>query len=218
MESCIARIYVRWCVLPHDYVNLVLRGVHDDNNTTSCLDEIQPTTDRGDASGSGVFDVFTNQYCMELTNAIDPTGRYAKALPTILEPLDICGSLSLQWMKDIGLLPNDQSSTPYIPISVGSGDNMCSALGVGCVEPGMAVLSLGTSGTIFGVSHSPPSSKVAPFADASGRYLPLVCIMSCTGVLNSVLDSFFNGRGVNDECESDNHKIWTHEEATKMAM
>ena len=159
---------------------------------------------------------------MELTNAIDPTGRYTKALPTILEPLDICGSLSLQWMKDIGLLPDhnadDQSSTPYIPISVGSGDNMCSALGVGCVESGMAVLSLGTSGTIFGVSHSPPSSKVAPFADASGRYLPLVCIMSCTGVLNSVLDSFFNGRGVNDECESDNHKIWTHEEATQMAM
>lgn len=226
---------VRWCVLPHDYVNLVLRGVHDE--MCSPLEEehiIVPTTDRGDASGSGVFDPLGNQYCMELVNAIDPSGRYARSLPKILDPLDICGSLTLQWMKDIGLLVDHEeshhpSNIQYnIPISAGSGDNMCSAMGVGCVQPGMAVLSLGTSGTIFGVSHSPPSSQVAPFADACGRYLPLVCVMSCTGVLNSVLDSFFNGCSDNNNNESSSsseHRLdsqkkkkWTHDDATKMAM
>eukprot|EP00579_Thalassiosira_antarctica_P015199 CAMPEP_0201951052 /NCGR_PEP_ID=MMETSP0903-20130614/56804_1 /ASSEMBLY_ACC=CAM_ASM_000552 /TAXON_ID=420261 /ORGANISM="Thalassiosira antarctica, Strain CCMP982" /LENGTH=616 /DNA_ID=CAMNT_0048494309 /DNA_START=28 /DNA_END=1875 /DNA_ORIENTATION=- len=220
---------VRWCVLPHDYVNLVLRGVYDDGYSPNKHEEIIiPTTDRGDASGSGIFDPIRNQYCMELVNTIDPSGRYAKSLPQILEPLDICGSLSMQWMKDIGLLvdanPSETSNIPYIPISAGGGDNMCSALGVGCVEPGMAVLSLGTSGTIFGVSHSPPSSQVAPFADACGRYLPLVCVMSCTGVLNSVLDSFFNGAAGNEDNSSSSEdaesqkKRWTHDDATEMAM
>lgn len=238
---------VKWCVLPHDYINLVLRGVHDNDNNDDDNDSysqvleqlnatteiIVPTTDRGDASGSGIFDPTTNAYCMELVNAIDPSGQYAKSLPTILNPLDICGNLSVKWMKDIGLLPDDDDDAddtlskdrPYIPISVGSGDNMCSALGVGCVQPGMAVLSLGTSGTIFGVSHSPPSSKVAPFADACGRYLPLVCVMSCTGVLNSVLDSFFNGCGDNksdydnkNEANTNTQKTkWTHADATLMA-
>jgi len=202
----------------------VLRGVHDDEDDEHCLNTIVPTTDRGDASGSGVFDPTANRYCTDLANAIDPSGRYAKSLPTILDPLDICGNLSFQWMKDIGLISEDScspshdnatssssSSFPTIPISAGSGDNMCSALGVGCVKPGTsAVLSLGTSGTIFGVSDSPPSSTtVAPFADACGNYLPLACVMSCTGVLESVLDSFFDNNG--------DDKKWSHEEATEMA-
>lgn len=225
-------------MLPHDYVNLVLRGVRDNdgaggNNESSerTNAEIVPTTDRGDASGSGIFDPNTNRYCAELVDAIDPSGRYARSLPTILDPLDICGNLSEKWMKDIGLrtLPendddedaNATTSTtptttfPCIPISAGSGDNMCSALGVGCASPGTAVVSLGTSGTIFGASEAPPSSsEVSPFADACGRYLPLACVMSCTGVLNSVLDSFFNGNA----SEEGHEKKWTHADATELAM
>ncbi|KAL7546139.1 hypothetical protein ACHAWF_014915 [Thalassiosira exigua] len=203
---------VRWCVLPHDYVNLVLRGAQDEDGR---LAGMAPATDRGDASGSGVFDPVADRYCVDMANEIDPSGRYARSLPEILGPLDICGSLSPQWMKNLGLVIDDDGSdfseTPRVSISVGSGDNMCSALGVGCVRPGTAVLSLGTSGTIFGVSHSPPSSLVAPFADACGKYLPLVCIMSCTGVLNSVLESFFNGNGSN---WGHGYQEWTHADAT----
>ena len=57
-----------------------------------------------------------------------------------------------------------QNQESPIAISIGSGDNMCSALGVGCVHPQTAVLSLGTSGTIFGVSSHPISGGgvVAP--------------------------------------------------------
>lgn len=207
-------------------MNLVLRGVHDgDAHSTGEMERLSmvPATDRGDASGSGLFDPCRNQYCMELANAIDPSGRYASALPKVLEPLDVSGSLSLQWMKDIGLLaetaPSDTTtSIPYIPISVGSGDNMCSALGVGCVQPGMAVLSLGTSGTVFGVSCSPPSSKVAPFADACGRYLPLVCVMSCTVVLNSALEGFFNGSSSSSKDSGNHMEKWSHDDASERAM
>ncbi|KAL7472607.1 hypothetical protein ACHAXS_012970 [Conticribra weissflogii] len=204
---------VRWCVLPHDFINLVLRGAHDDCPPPN----ITPTTDRGDASGSGIFDTKKGQYNEQLINRIDPSGRYEKSIPQILNPLDICGYLSFQWMHEIGLLTEEETDGRLIPISVGSGDNMCSALGVGCVQPGMAVMSLGTSGTIFGVSHSPPSSEVAPFADATGKYLPLVCIMSCTAVLNSVLESFFNGNEIVKVCEDSEAKKWTHHDATELA-
>ncbi|EJK68675.1 hypothetical protein THAOC_10123, partial [Thalassiosira oceanica] len=57
----------RWVVLPHDYINLVLRGAQDRG-------EVEPTTDRGDASGSGLFDVQTNVYCKELAHQIDASG------------------------------------------------------------------------------------------------------------------------------------------------
>ena len=194
----------RWVVLPHDYINLVLRGAHE-------LRDVEPTTDRGDASGSGLFDVARNAYCMELVDQIDASGRYARSLPKILEPLDVCGSLSAKWMEIIGLTRGRETETPYIPISVGSGDNMCSAIGVGCVQAGSAVLSLGTSGTIFGVSESPPSSIVSPFADATGKYLPLGCVISCTAVLQSVLESFFNKSG-------DGGKTWSHDDATELAL
>lgn len=46
--------------------------------------------------------------------------------------------------------------------------------------------SLGTSGTLFGVSNSPvidPSGTVAPFCDSTGRWLPLLCTQNCTLVL-----------------------------------
>src|SRR5690606_23401992 len=50
-------------------------------------------------------------------------------------------------------------------------------------------LSLGTSGTAFAVSDRPaadPSGIVAGFADATGRYLPLVCTLNATKVTDAV--------------------------------
>lgn len=51
------------------------------------------------------------------------------------------------------------------------------------------VVSLGTSGTLFGRSSVPildPSGVVAPFCDASGAWLPLLCTLNCTKVLEEV--------------------------------
>jgi xylulokinase len=59
---------------------------------------------------------------------------------------------------------------------------MATALGLG-LRPGDLVLSFGTSGTAFTVSDEPfadPTGMVAGFADATGRYLPLVCTMNAT--------------------------------------
>ena len=75
-----------------------------------------------------------------------------------------------------------------IPVAAGTGDNMAAALGLG-LRPGDLALSLGTSGTAFTVSDEPtadPTGTVAGFADATGRYLPLVCTMNATKVTDAV--------------------------------
>jgi xylulokinase len=72
-------------------------------------------------------------------------------------------------------------------ISAGTGDNMGAALGLG-LAPGDVVISIGTSGTAFAVSEIPaadPSGAVAGFADATGRFLPLVCTVNAALVLSA---------------------------------
>jgi len=228
---------VRWIMLPHDYVTLCLStGLGYDLNV-DCDDShfipsvahldvssVIPTTDLGDASGTGFLHPEKSEYVPELTKLIHD--NFEECLPRILSPNEISGYLSKQWndillgkaTKDDEYLDNDKEEDRIrIPISVGTGDNMASALGCKCIKTGNVVLSLGTSGTIFGVSESsqfskedhvlptsslssspsysssPPlssSSSIAPFRDATGRYLPLVCVMSCTGVLNCVLKNW----------------------------
>jgi xylulokinase len=65
---------------------------------------------------------------------------------------------------------------------------MAAALGLG-LEPGDVAMSIGTSGTVFVVSDLPtadPSGAVAGFADANGRFLPLVCTSNATKVTDAV--------------------------------
>ena len=65
---------------------------------------------------------------------------------------------------------------------------MAAAVGLG-LKPGDLALSLGTSGTAFTVSEEPsadPTGTVAGFADATGRYLPLVCTMNATKVITAI--------------------------------
>jgi xylulokinase len=69
-----------------------------------------------------------------------------------------------------------------IPVGPGTGDNAGAAVGLG-LEPGVPVISLGTSGTAFMSSQEravDPSGAVAGFADATGRFLPLACTLNCT--------------------------------------
>ncbi len=65
---------------------------------------------------------------------------------------------------------------------------MAAAMGVG-LRTGDAVISAGTSGTAFAVCESPTtdsSGEVAGFADATGRFLPLVCTLNAAKVVDAV--------------------------------
>lgn len=146
--------------LPHDYLSWKLQGSSDLS---------QLFTDRSDASGTGYFDAVTSTYRKDILAKALRTDQTITT-PTIIAPNKFGGS-----------------TNAGIPIAAGAGDNAAAALGVQA-EPGDVVVSLGTSGTAFAVSDSPthdPSGAVAGFADATGRFLPLVCTLNAARILDA---------------------------------
>jgi xylulokinase len=128
----------------------------------------EATTDRSDASGTGYWSAASGAYLPE--RLVQAFGRDL-AVPRVAAPNEVVGR------------------TPWgAAVAPGTGDNAGAALGLG-LGPGDVVVSLGTSGTVFGVSDTPaadPTGLVAGFADATGRHLPLVCTLNAARVLDTV--------------------------------
>jgi len=127
----------------------------------------EPVTDRGDASGTGYWSPATGQYRPDLL--VQAFGREL-AVPRVLGPREVAGETKS------GAL-----------VGAGTGDNMAAALALG-VGPGDVVVSIGTSGTVFAVHEAPtadPTGIVAGFADATGRFLPLLCTLNAARVLDA---------------------------------
>ncbi|MGA0108126.1 MAG: xylulokinase [Candidatus Nanopelagicales bacterium] len=143
-------------MLPHDYLTWKLAGA-----------KANPTTDRGDASGTGYFSASENKYKNEILKLAFSRDL---SVPDIAEPNAIVGE-----------------TKEGIKLAAGTGDNMAAALGLGA-ESGDVVVSLGTSGTAYAVSDNPSfdeSGIVAGFADATGKYLPLACTLNAARILSA---------------------------------
>jgi xylulokinase len=144
--------------LPHDWLTWRLGGA-------AGLDALR--TDRGDASGTGYWSPATGEYRLDLLERA--FGR-RPVVPEVLAPRGTAGRLPTG-----------------APLGPGTGDNAAAALGVGA-RPGDVVVSIGTSGTVFSVADTPAADEtgtVAGFADATGRYLPLVCTLNAARVLDA---------------------------------
>ncbi len=153
--------------LPHDW--LTWRLLDGGDGGGAGLDAL--VTDRGDASGTGYWSAATGEYRRDLLSAA--LGHDA-VLPRVLGPAATAGTTS-------GGLSTGALVAP------GTGDNMAAALGV-AARPGDVVVSIGTSGVVCAVADIPaadPSGIVAGFADATGRYLPLVCTLNAARVLDA---------------------------------
>jgi len=73
-------------------------------------------------------------------------------------------------------------------LSAGTGDNMGAALGLALRDDDV-VVSIGTSGVAYAVTSKPStdaSGAVAGFADATGRFLPLVATVNAARVLDVI--------------------------------
>jgi len=127
-----------------------------------------PVTDRGDASGTGYFSPAESRWLPEVAAA---ALGHEPGLPRIAKPAEVVGETA----TGAALAP-------------GTGDNMGAALGLG-LEPGELVTSIGTSGTAYAVTEraaADESGMVAGFADATGRYLPLIATVNAGLVLSAV--------------------------------
>ncbi|MBF6172212.1 xylulokinase [Nocardia blacklockiae] len=145
-------------LLPHDYLTWRLRGGTPD---------LAPTTDRGDASGTGYWSPATGAYREDIV-ALAFRGRVPE-LPRVLDPAATAGHTG------DGLL-----------VAAGTGDNAAAALGLG-IGDGDVVVSLGTSGTVFTRAARPSADAAGAingFADATGAFLPLVCTLNAARVLD----------------------------------
>lgn len=147
---------VRGCMLPHDWLTWRLQPAG-----------AEPVTDRGDASGTGYWSTVEEGYRPDLLELA--FGRSID-VPRVADAAEIVGR-----------------TAAGVAVAAGTGDNMAAALGLG-LTPGDVVVSLGTSGTVFTSSRTATrdaSGEVAGFADAAGRFLPLVCTLNAARVLTS---------------------------------
>ena len=144
--------------LPHDYLTWRLAGAPS-------LDAL--VTDRGDASGTGYWSPSTGDYRRDLLTL---GLGHDVVLPRVLGPAE--SGLSMPSGALLG---------------AGTGDNAGAALGLGAVA-GDVVVSIGTSGVACAVADAPVgdvTGAVAGFADATGRFLPLVATLNAARVLDA---------------------------------
>jgi len=148
---------VETVMLPHDWLTARL--------STDGLAGAR--TDRGDASGTGYWSPSTGDYRTDLLRLA--FGREV-ALPPVAAPSSPVGRTAAGAV-----------------LGPGTGDNMAAALGLGAVT-GDVTVSIGTSGVVAAIAETPTadaSGLVAGFADATGRFLPLVCTLNAARVLST---------------------------------
>ncbi len=189
--------------LPHDWLTwrLLGYGPADESPLGPRLDAL--VTDRSDASGTAYWSPRDDGYDLALFElAFGRAAREASGLlgedadespggspdpspvilPRVLAPAASAGTTTEQ--------RGTVSTRPGIVVGPGAGDNAGAALGLGAAS-GDVIVSVGTSGTVFAVTDSSAhdaTGVVAGFADASGRFLPLVATLNAARVLARVAD------------------------------
>ncbi len=170
-EDPIAFARTRSFLLVHNYINRFLIGGVE-------------AMEAGDASGMALMDGFQKQWHPQVCAAIDAT--LLERLPPIKPASEAIGRIDPSLADRYGI-------SASALIAAGSGDNMMGAIGTGNVRPGVITVSLGTSGTAYAYqqeAHLPIDSSVAGFHDATGHYLPLVCVANMANGYQQCLEEF----------------------------
>jgi xylulokinase len=174
-EPEIAQTIAAVC-LPHDYLTWRLAGYGPAGESEFGPQLDQLITDRSDASGTGYFNGTSNQYVQEI---IDFVVDHKIVLPKVLGAAEVAGKIAPELAAELG-------ATGEVLLGGGMGDNAGAAMGLN-LQSGDIAISIGTSGTIFGVVPGPSadeSAAIAGFASADGHYLPLICTLNAARVLD----------------------------------
>jgi len=115
----------RRVLLPKDWLRLQLTG--------------EAVSEMSDAAGTLWLDVAARRWSEAMLAA---TGLDLSHMPRLVEGTQLSGTLRQDVASRLGLRAG-------IPVAGGAGDNAGGAAGIGCVAPGDAFVSLGTSGVIF---------------------------------------------------------------------
>lgn len=151
-------------MLPFDYLIYRLSG--------------HAVTERGGSSGTGYFNPFDNAWDFDLANLGAPGIDWAAALPEIISSDGSSGAVA----EAAGL-----GELTGAAVGAGTGDNMTAALGI-AIRKGDTVISLGTSGTLYGLTDTgirDASGSINGYADATGAFLPMVTTLNAAKVTDT---------------------------------
>ncbi|MFA6109084.1 MAG: FGGY-family carbohydrate kinase [Candidatus Latescibacterota bacterium] len=141
--------------------------------------------DPGDGSGTNLMDIRTRRWSPRALAATAPDLDHR--LLSITPATRVVGRLSPYFVGRYGFSP-DCLVVPF------SGDNPCSLIGLGLIEPGQVALSLGTSDTLFVCMDAPRVSaqgEGAVFASPDDRhYMALVCFLNGSLAREAIRDQF----------------------------
>jgi xylulokinase len=125
--------------------------------------------DQGDGAGMNLLELATGTWSPELVGATAP--GLAEKLPRVVPSRAPVGEISSYFVKKYGFKPG----TPVVAFT---GDNPSSLVGIGATEPGTAVISMGTSDTVFAAMrkpHTDPRGFGHVFGNPAGGFMCLIC-------------------------------------------
>ncbi len=158
---------IRHILLPHDYLNFWLTG--------------NLTAEYGDASGTAFFDVRSRDWSTEVLDLIDGGTRHLrKALPRLLHSEDIVGTIRPEVASELGISPD---------CLVSSGERQYDERHRNRERQGRGRYALAWAPPLPSIPFASnpvldETGSVAPFCSSSGGWLPLVCTMNATNVVN----------------------------------
>ncbi|RDV25590.1 xylulokinase [Alteromonas aestuariivivens] len=142
-------------LLPKDYLRFRLCG--------------EFASDMSDSAGTAWLNTAERNWNAPL---LDACGLSISHMPKLYEGNEVTGYLSADLANRWGL--------KQVPIVAGAGDNAAGAIGCGIVNPGQAMLSLGTSGVYFAVTRefkADPETAVHSFCHALPNRWHLMSVM-----------------------------------------
>ncbi len=162
-------------LLPKDYIRYRLTGDY--------------AMDKADGSGTILFDLAARDWSPEVTSALEIPDAW---LPPTAEGPAITGIVSAAASALTGLAAGT-------PVVAGGGDQAAQAVGVGAIDPGMAAITLGTSGVVFAATDTPlfePEGRLHAFCHAApGRWHLMGVMLSAAGSLQWLRDTLAPGVG-----------------------
>ncbi len=125
------------------------------------------STEPGSASGTGLLDIRTRKWSIELLDFIDPE------LLSLLAPIHSSdqprGLLRPALAREWGV-------SELVQVGAGSASPMLAALAAGCVKNGTVAVELGSTGVLVGVGDTPVidyRGEITPLCNATGSWLGL---------------------------------------------
>lgn len=125
--------------------------------------------DFGDGAGMNLLDLAQGRWSLALVDATAPA--LVQKLKPAVPCASVVGEISGYFVKKYGFAPGTQ-------VIAFTGDNPSSLVGMGASRPGTAVISLGTSDTVFTAMTAPridPRGYGSVFGNPAGGFMSLVC-------------------------------------------